>query len=263
MAMNRHYLGCVVGTLFGIVVGGVAVVCRTGRTPLCGVQSVEANRLRLQAENLRLHFIMEETSVDDRLASVTRRIAGLAGSGGVVHEYVDALSGIESWLDLVSDDEIATRLDRPLRDLFLWKKGLNDFSSVSEFETFANVSLDIVVALGMRDICKGDFDYAAAREDLAYKTLKEYAEKFSAEGRAELLKCVEVQLSRWIEHIESFRGFTHKLAKYHLFMNTDFANALRPGTGLSRNRSLRLARSAANGLIHCGYTPKWLKEFEP
>lgn len=45
-------------------------------------------------------------------------------------------------------------------------------------------------------------------------------------------------------------------------MRFTYANALRSGRGLPREKALQCVRAAAFGLIKSGYRPKWLGDYK-
>lgn len=259
--MNKNVCRILLIVFGGILLGGLAVALRENVVPSsCDQHLPENNSQYVRAERARRRHFVCSMPCDEGMRTACEVLSAAKSwrTATALDKYIDAI-------DLGSchaTTEIVAALEKPLCDVFLWKKELQEFSSAQEYESFAIVNTELVKYFGCREIRDGRLELAETKEYLTYRTLNEYCEKFRKEGDAELVACAEKFLAKWVEHIESSDGFTRKSACYLLFLNTEYANMIRPEAALSHQEALRAARSTANGLVNCGYTPKWLKEFD-
>lgn len=148
-------------------------------------------------------------------------------------------------------------------DEFLWRNdSMSEFDGVCALDSYLRINFELMVHYANLDIRAGNFEVLPAKEYLALKTLKDYGRKFRADGNVEFERVANKYLDALIDHIESSDGYTRRCAHYTVALNTVLADAISPGRGVSNVSGLRLGRSIAQGLVKCGYTPKWLdKEF--
>jgi len=153
-------------------------------------------------------------------------------------------------------------LKRVSHDEFLWTEEIRAFASRDEFARYLDIQYDLLMFLGELDIERRNFETVSAPECLAYKKICAYCEHFHSSSDRDWCGVAEEYRTRLISHIESSSGFTRQSAVYQMRLNTEYAEALSPGKGLSREKALKLGRMIAEGLVRSGYTPKWLDEFK-
>ena len=153
-------------------------------------------------------------------------------------------------------------LERAFNESFLRNCDMHAFKHASELDRYMRINIALAVHFGNADMLNGRMETVADKEYLVLLRLKNYRQKFASEGRQDLEEVVAGFYNDWIEQIESPSGFTRQSAHYRMFMNSDYAETVRPGSGLSRKKALRLARSVAIGLVRSGYRPKWLDLFK-
>ena len=158
--------------------------------------------------------------------------------------------------------EISSHIDEALstafNDTFLRTEALRDFSDVESFETFAWVNLDVAMFYGRLRLKQKDFESLCFIENLVYLRLKQYHDKFEREERADLQNAARRFMDLWEAQIESSDGFTRQGIRGMYLMNSVYARASGHGPGLTRENALAMGRALANGLVKCGYRPKWL-----
>ncbi len=185
------------------------------------------------------------------------------GQCAALNDYALTLLRLPHLPETGSCRDAENALRKSFYDAFLWRGDrLLEFDSVQALDVYFRVNLDLMIHYANLDIREGRFEVLPAKECLALKTLTDYTKKFKAEGKVEFQQTTAAYLSTLTEHIESSDGFTRRCAHYTVGLNTDLANVIRPGTGISGESGLKLGRAIAQGLVNCGYTPKWLdKEF--
>lgn len=147
-----------------------------------------------------------------------------------------------------------------LNENFLRARQLRDFTTVEDFNRYMTISLEAARFYGESEIRRKEYEFPIAVEYLALNQLRKYCEKFQAAGRNDLSKAAARQREFWIARIESRDGLTRQCAEYALRYNTIYMKALKPERALTREQGVLQARQTANGLINCGYRPKWLDE---
>lgn len=197
-------------------------------------------------------------SIKDTISSTCFRECsqGLQNYAKIIGEFPQSPS---------SDDW--TVMERALHDelhkAFLRSQALFEFENARQLEGYLRVNYDLALYFGYRSVAQREFEILPVYENLPYATLMKYREKYAELGRRDLLVVVERYLAKLIDHIESPEGFTRVGARQQVLLNTELANTLRPGTGVSHESALKIGRAIALGLVNCGYTPKWLDEEFP
>lgn len=190
---------------------------------------------------------------EDIRASVTN------GQCAALKDYAEVLLAQTSLPKIGTCGEAEEALRKPFYDSFLWRNGkLEGFDTLPALDTYLRINLDLMIHYGNLDIRNGKLELLPAKEYLALKTLNDYKAVFHGEGKVKFEALVDSYLKSLIAHIESPDGFTRISAHYTVQLNTDFANAARPGTGVSRESAIKIGRAVAQGLVRSGYTPKWL-----
>lgn len=197
-------------------------------------------------------------SCKDILSVVSNGVCSALG------DYADALSGEGHSLKIGNCRSAENALETVFNDSFLWRGGrLLEFDSISALDAYFRINFELMIHYGNLDIRNGNFETLPPKESLTLKTLNDYKEKFQKEGKPECEHLVDLYLKSLIEHIESPDGFTRIGARYVVGMNTDLANAMKPGRGVNRESAVKIGRAVVQGLVRCGYTPRWLDEEFP
>ena len=158
--------------------------------------------------------------------------------------------------------EISSHIDEALstafNDTFLRTEELFDFADEGSFAAFAWVNLDVAMFYGRLRLKQKDFESLCFIENLVYLRLKQYHDKFEREERADLQNAARRFMDLWEAQIESPDGFTRQGIRGMYLMNSVYARACGHGPGFTRENALVMGRALANGLVKCGYRPKWL-----
>jgi len=191
------------------------------------------------------------------VCDVVMTVGADASSAGLV-EYHDFL--VQHGPNVAAGDveSLGDAMRKTFHQSFLFAEGLRGFESASDFDNFAHVNFSLAMYYGEQDIRRGQFESLTAIEYLAYEKFKGYEEQFRTEGRTDLMRIASDFLRRIIEHIESQGGFTRQAARHMVLLNTEYAEVMRSGGGLSKGSAIRLGRAYVNGLVNVGYKPKWL-----
>lgn len=197
-------------------------------------------------------------SCNDILAVVSN------GRCAALRDYADVISRSGTLPRIGCCGKVEGALAETFYDSFLRRNThFKKFENLVALESYLRINFDLMVHYGGLDIRNGDWEVLSAKEYLALKTLNYYKRKFQDERNAEFEHAVDSCLKLLIEHIESPYGFTRISARHMIWMNTDLANAMKPGKGVSRESAMKIGRAVAQGLVRCGYTPKWLDEEFP
>lgn len=196
-------------------------------------------------------------SCNDILAAVSN------GVGSAFSDYADVLSKETHSPKIGNCSSAENALEKVFNDSFLWRGDrLLEFEGMTALEVYLHVNFELLIHYGNLNIRNGRLETLPAKEYLALKTLNDYKNKFQKEGKTGCERLVDFYKKSLIEHIESPDGFTRIGANYMVRQNTDLANALKPGKGLSHESAMKIGRAVVQGLVRNGYTPKWLdKEF--
>lgn len=189
-----------------------------------------------------------------------------AVSNGVcsaLSEYAGVLSREAHSPRIGNCSSAETALEKVFNDSFLWRGNrLLEFDSISSLEVYLRINFELMIHYGNLNIRNGNLESLPPKEYLALKTLNDYKKKFQQEMKTEYERLVDLCMKSLVEHIESPDGFTRICARYVVCMNTDLANAMKPGKGVNHESAMKIGRAVALGLVRNGYTPKWLdKEF--
>jgi len=188
---------------------------------------------------------------------------GADASSAGLSDYRDFLVSHGPDISAGNVESLGDAMRKTFHESFLFAKGLRAFETAIDFDNFAHVNFSLAMYYGELDIRRGQFEPLTAIEYLAYEKFKGYEELFRTEGRTDLVRIASDYLRRMTEHIESQSGFTLQAARHIVLLNTEYAEVMRPGSGLSKTSAIRLGRAYVNGLVNVGYTPKWLDEEYP
>lgn len=181
------------------------------------------------------------------------------GQIGVMYERMACVS---NQLDILSGEscfKFEGDLIRLCRRNFLNQNELRDFKSQADFEQYVRLNVKLVDFLLENALRQKNFGSAFDTwEGFTYRRLNEYRDKFQREKRADLQRSAEKYLAKWVEHIESERGFTRRCI-VHEYERLRFGHKIGK---IDSKIPLRYNLCLAEYLIGCGYTPKWLGEFK-
>ena len=139
---------------------------------------------------------------------------------------------------------------------------LKSFDKVEDFERFVRINIEAALFESeFEALMKYESAYGVGPERKVLLCLLQYKKKFAKEGLCEFEASADRFLSYWTSFIESDNGFSKRWANFIVDYN-ELIKFLRPDEAKTREESLKSARSSVQGLIRCGYRPKWLKEFE-
>ena len=194
------------------------------------------------------------------IADLFRKIADAYQNENVelMREYISLMS--PDYCALPADVRNEVEAPFEFKKRFLWSDELKSFSKVVDFERFARINIEAALFVGEMGVLLRR-DLGAYVEGTVLVRLIQYKKKFAKEGLSELEKSTDKFISYWISFIESDNGFTKRCAEFIVARN-ELIKFIRPDEAKTREESLRSARSFVQGLIRCGYRPKWLKEFE-
>ena len=177
-------------------------------------------------------------------------------------ELATAMASLPASKDLFRC-EISSHIDVALstafNDTFLRTEELCDFADEGGFEAFAWVNLEVAMFYGRLRLKQKDFESLCFIEHLVYLRLKQYHDKFEREKETDLQNAARRFMDLWEAQIESPDGFTRQGIRGMYLMNSVYARACGHGPGLTRENALVMGRALANGLVKCGYRPKWLE----
>lgn len=221
---------------------------------------------RIALENFRKSWTVGPYAEDRMFVRSCSEILSVVSNGqcSALNDYASALLRLESMPKEGGCGDAENAMQKVFHDGFLWRNGaLAEFCDARSLDSYLRVNFDLMIHYANLDIRNGNIAVVPAKEYLTLKTLKEYSEKFKAEDNHEFEMIVSGYLDLLITHIESPYGFTRRCAHYLVSENTELANALRPGKGVCKESAINLGRAVAQGLVNCGYKPKWLDEDFP
>ena len=171
----------------------------------------------------------------------------------------DDLDGVELPFSLVLYNEVIPELGRKKDSRSI----LATYGSVGDFELSLGAMLAFSGIYG--DVRLRRKEFGGRLDDLealvVYR-LVSYRDCFRAAGRTEMEKSAGRLLAEWIDQIESENCYTkarlvHDIACIRVQGDNLMENCGQTWNAMSQN----FVRMATYGLIHAGYTPKWLEEF--
>lgn len=156
-------------------------------------------------------------------------------------------------------------LEKTLRSIFessaFPTNGTLVFTSPQELNGFLQFNLGAATFLGYLRLHSCGYGYGASSvEALVYRGLKSYEAHYAETRETDFQSVVSSHLRRWICSIESRSGVS-RIAAYRILAYE--LERLKEIGDITYEDAVRAARSHAQGLINCGYTPKWLEEDFP
>ena len=177
----------------------------------------------------------------------------------LMREYISIMSTDSCALSFEDRNQVDAPFEFKKR--ILWSDKLRTFSDVEAFERFARINIEAALFEGEMAIVERS-DFGAYVEGTVLVRLIQYKNKFAKEGLTDLEASAEKFISYWTSFIESDNGFTKRFANLIVDQN-ELVRFLKPEESQTREEAFRSARSFAQGIVRCGYRPKWLKDFEP
>ena len=179
-----------------------------------------------------------------------------------VETMTRAMDCVSNRVDRVQDAlyrELKNDIERILAERFLLDNRRSEFSSVADFERFAETHMKMALFLGDCYCRRNDYDGGLMSwiECQTLDALKRYEDYFRKEQRKDFEERARRFLDMWIAHIESNEGFTRRFAHYDADMSWPSIRLGKITPEQVRHGALRKAKA----LIRCGYTPKWLDDF--
>ena len=152
-------------------------------------------------------------------------------------------------------------LERTFYESAFLSDRLEGFRSAEVFDAYLEFYLDVAVMLGHSRLRTYDYGYEASSvEALVFQKLKKYCEHYRGVNEPCYEQIAVKHLERWRDFIESNEGIALCAARRLSVYERERVEKLGDTT---RENALRAVRSLAQGLVHCGYTPKWLDEEFP
>ena len=180
-----------------------------------------------------------------------------------VEAMARAMACVSNRVDYIGDKlyrELEKGIETVLYGQFLLDCRRSSFDSIQDFETFSELHIRVALFLGNCACRRKEYDPAPMRqiEFRTYDAIKKYVDRFHVEGKRDFEAVARGFLDKWIEHIESERGFTRWYARC---LMAAYEISIAEGE-FTRESAVRSVRKAATPLIRLGYTPKWLEEFK-
>ena len=233
-------------------------------------------RLKAECEGLKADYknlLLEKFDPPSFHKKVTeekkREIADLFQKIAVAYKN-EQVELMREYVSLMPPDYSALSVNdrREVSSPFCFKKDfmrcdkLKSFDKVEDFERFVRINIEAALFESeFEALMKYESAYGVGPERKVLLCLLQYKKKFAKEGLCEFEASADRFLSYWTSFIESDNGFSKRWANFILDYN-ELIKFLRPDEAKTREESLKSARSSVQGLIRCGYRPKWLKEFE-
>ena len=160
-------------------------------------------------------------------------------------------------------DNVYRELRRPCSSLFCdsftHNNEMREFHCVPDFERYAETNVKMALFLGRLAVCRDARDgWVTFLEALTFKRLKDYKDRFHAEGKLELERSADRFLKTWIDQIESSDGFTRR----HMWHYADmWYQNVENGSMTREKLHAWVIRYGTSLISHYGYMPKWVGEF--
>ena len=256
-----------IALLLALVTTVIAVGMKIGEVESLRGQIVELKRerLKLLQDQYDFSWVVPDAAQKEDLELIYADIVAAYTNGDVLamKKQMSRLPKVHYQLQWQAAHGVAAAFSTALNESFLCLRQLRDFSDVEEFERYLRAGLEATRFYGEADIRRRSFDFPVGLEYLALMTLKRYCKKFHDAGRDDFEKVAQQYLEYWIARIESTDGLTRQCAWHTFNYHTLYLRVVKPESALTDAQGAQLARQTASGLIHCGYTPKWLDEEFP
>jgi len=179
-----------------------------------------------------------------------------------VGNCIARLPEVCSRLDWATRRRVESPLVKSFEDKFLYCEQLQEFETSENLEEYLLTNFRVARFFGTLYGEEKQFDSQSLIEGRVYVVLKRYLEKYSNESKFEFTAVIGRYISEWERQIESPAGFTYSGVRRMVGLNTEYAEMIRPGSGMKTADAMVMAHSLVKGLIKAGYTPKWLdREF--
>ena len=256
-----------IALLLALVSAVIAVGLKVGEVENLRGQIVELKRerLKLLQDQYDFSWVVPDAAQKKDLELIYADMVAAYTNGDVLamKMQMSRLPKIHYRLQWQAAHGVAAAFSTALNKSFLCPSQLRDFTDVEEFERYLLAGPEATRFYGEADIRRRSFDFPVGVEYLALMTLKKYCKKFNNAGHEGLEKVAQRYLEYWIARIESTDGLTRQCAWHTFNYHTLYLRVVKPESALTDAQGVLLARQTASGLIHCGYTPKWLDEEFP
>lgn len=200
-------------------------------------------------------------AISNEIAVVYRQIAEAYNSG----ELENMRLSMQALPDAVTNmpDRLFGKLSLPVHDIlmgdFLNPYSTRTFDTVQDFELYVQLNVELATFWGNVFLKREYYDGPVAFLDRSVlRKLMIYKGRFHSENRVDCEKCVDGFIDRWHEQIELPNGFLRQFMWFEVDLQwRRYNEGLMTAEQLSKE-----VKEYAKGIIHLGYTPKWLSEFD-
>ena len=210
----------------------------------------------LERSSLSAEQIQELSAIHSNVLQTTQN-----GYAGDLKDSVFAITnhfhGVQKW----NRPLFESVLERIFYESAFSSNRIEGFRSAEVFDAYLEYYSDVAVMLGQSRLRTYDYGYEASSvEALVFHKLKQYCEHYRKVNEPCYERVAEKHLERWLDFIESNEGISQCAARRLFVYEKERVEKL----GDTRyENALRAVRSLAQGLVHCGYTPRWLDEEFP
>ena len=200
-------------------------------------------------------------AISNEIAVVYRQIVEAYNSG----DLEKMLLSMRALPDAATNmpDRLFGKLSLPVHDIlmgdFLNPNSTREFKTVQDFELYAQLNVELSKFWGNVFLKREYYDGPVAFLDRSIlRKLVMYKDKFHSENLVDYEKCVDGFIDRWHEQIELPNGFLRQFMWFEVDLQwRRYNEGLMTAEQLSKE-----VKEYAKGIIHLGYTPKWLSEFD-
>ena len=200
-------------------------------------------------------------ATSNEIAVVYRLIADAYNNGELERMRVSMLNVPDAVTNM--PDRLFAELSGPVGDIlmgdFLNPNSTREFKTVQDFELYVQLNVELATFWGNVFLKREYYDGPVAFLDRSVlRKLMIYKGRFHSENRVDCEKCVDGFIDRWHEQIELPNGFLRQFMWFEVDLQwRRYNEGLMTAEQLSKE-----VKEYAKGIIHLGYTPKWLSEFD-
>ena len=197
----------------------------------------------------------------NEIAAVYRQIEEAYNSGDLEKMRLSILALPDAATNM--PDRLFGKLSLPVHDIlmgdFLNPNSTREFKTVQDFELYAKLNVELATFWGNVFLKREYYDGPVAFLDCAVlEKLQIYKRMFQSENLGDCEKCVDGFIDRWHDQIELPNGFLRQFMWFEVDLQwRRYNEGLMTAEQLSKE-----VKEYAKGIIHLGYTPKWLSEFD-
>ena len=264
--MVRKYI--ILISAAALVIGVVAIVYRSHSAKHCHALAQDNVSVYYSCPDgdrvVRYHPPVRTAISAAESNEIERVFAGLLaaytnGQREAVRMYLDMVPGV---VTNMPDQDFAVAvhpLRSAIRNGFMSAEKLREFDSLSDFEQYARINLDLIRFLGDVYVRRGgDCGLLYVYDSKTLGQLMCYRDMFHERGQLECEHAAETYIAEWKNQIESEDGFTRR----YMWSQVDLQWPLYNEGRMALEGLSRYVKSYAAGLIRLGYTPNWLSEFD-